>query len=310
MQTPTRSFAWRLMQRTALLGVLCTFATPASAQRAIIGFDEPEEGDKDEKSEKDAKGKKGDSDAKRDRQNDAKAADEAARKERAARKKAKEEAAAKAAEAKRLAAEAEAKAEEEAERAAEEAAKKKAEAERLAREKAAAEAEAERKAAEQAMLEASAVSRQYVRKSGRIAARLFVEPGRVETGRVTELRFRLVETLKKADPRYGNNRPVKAANLVAEVELPKKGRKAQEPVRYAVHKLPEAGVFGIHHTFTHEGAFAVTIRGETSAGTPVALSLPVHVGAWPPPDFPAEETAAIGKKGKRSKKSRKRRLLD
>lgn len=129
--------------------------------------------------------------------------------------------------------------------------------------------------------------RRLTREDGKLRASIALEPGGPEPNRVLEVRIDLAERLKVADPRFGELKPLKGMRLIATVKEPTTGK----PVvyRYRVHALAAPGVYGFHHTPRLGGEHLVELVGETPKGAAFQVQFPVHVGAWPPPDFDEEE---------------------
>ena len=61
--------------------------------------------------------------------------------------------------------------------------------------------------------------------------------------------------------------------------------------RYAVHSLGAPGLYGFHMTPPKDGVLQVQLTGDVGDRT-LDVSFPVHVGAWPPPDFDDEDKRA------------------
>lgn len=260
-------------------GLACAVALPAHAQRRIIGVEERKEGHKEDKEEK----KEGEGDAKKDSAADKKkkAAEEKARKKREAEEKKKAEEAERKRKAKEAAEEAARKAAEEAERKKKEAVERKKE-------------EAERKEKERleknraARLKSAKKTRRYSREDDELVAGATMTPGKPTKSKVLELRFDLGKQLEVAHPKYGDRMPLKGWSVVATVQEPATGKGEAKTWSYAVHPLRAPGSYGFHHTPRIDGEHTVSIeasRGDDS----MSFTVPVHVGAWPPPDFEEEE---------------------
>jgi hypothetical protein len=193
-------------------------------------------------------------------------------------------------------------AEEAAEKAAEEAAAKKSEADKkAAAEKAAAE-EKRRKDTRDSRLAAAKKIRGLVRTAGSTGLGLAIEPGMPVANEVTELRLRVTKKLDVADPRFGDLQPMENLALVATVE-DATGKKDAWKRSYVLHALDAPGKYGFHVTLPKDGAYRVSIDGNVD-GNKVAVTYPLHVGVWPPPDFDEEEKKAQEAAGEASKGGR------
>lgn len=274
----------KLSLRVLSVGLVLSLVAPAaSAQRRIIGEEPPAapEEKAEEKPDDKAPGKDGAASKKGDAKKDA-AAEEKQKKAEAAREKAEAEA-----EEKRRAKEA---AEEAAQKAADEAERKK----RAAAEQKKRDAEEREKARLEAnkagRLKAAKKTRLLTRESGPVVVGLALEPGKVDADKLMELRLEVNERLEAEDPRYGRRKPLKNLQLTAVVEEPAKGKGPGKTYRYKVQPLKAPGSYGVHHTPRLEGEHTVRIEGVSKDGErDVSFSFPVHVGAWPPPDFDEEE---------------------
>jgi hypothetical protein len=124
-----------------------------------------------------------------------------------------------------------------------------------------------------------------------------VTPGAVKAGEVVEVTFDVAERLKVASARFGSTEPLAGVRAVAEVSPPPTGKNDEPVRRYRVHALQQPGAYGFHFTPASDGEYTVKVTGTTKAKTPFALTIPVHAGVWPPPDFDTEElnnkTAAL-----------------
>ena len=71
--------------------------------------------------------------------------------------------------------------------------------------------------------------------------------------------------------------------------------KGGPPQRYVLHPLGAPGRYGFHLTVPKNGQIQVGVEGDVK-GKSLALNIPLHIGAWPPPDFDDEEknNAATG----------------
>lgn len=261
------------LAHAAALGLAALLLSPgASAQRRIIGAEQP--AGADEKQEESAPA-----------DDEAKAKAEAEKKKRAeeARKKADAEA-----EAKRRAKEA---AEEAAQKAADEAERKKREAAEKKQREAVEREKARLEANRAGRLKAARKSRLYTREDGSVVVGISLEPGKADPDKVMEVRFEVNERLTVAHPRFGNRMPLKDLLLTATVEEPAKGKGAGKRYVYVVQPLRAPGSYGLHHTPRLEGEHTIQIEGKSKDGKKsVRFSFPVHVGVWPPPDFDDEET--------------------
>lgn len=103
------------------------------------------------------------------------------------------------------------------------------------------------------------------------------------------MRVDVAERLKIADPRFGELKPLQGLRLIATVREPSTGGGSPVEHRYVVHGLRAPGAYGFHHTPRMDGEHTVRIDGQTAKGEPFSFEFPLHVGAWPPPDFDEEE---------------------
>ena len=81
----------------------------------------------------------------------------------------------------------------------------------------------------------------------------------------------------------------KLKSAVATVTASKKRKRGGE--KYKLHRISRAGTYGFHYTPTMGGTYNVEIKGTTPKGIEIVFDIPLYVGTWPPPDFPAEEEA-------------------
>jgi hypothetical protein len=58
--------------------------------------------------------------------------------------------------------------------------------------------------------------------------------------------------------------------------------------RYAVHSLGAPGRYGFHFTPGNDGVVQVQLSGEVGERR-LNVTIPLHVGVWPPPDFEDED---------------------
>ena len=58
--------------------------------------------------------------------------------------------------------------------------------------------------------------------------------------------------------------------------------------RFAVHSLGAPGRYGFHFTPTNDGVVQVQLSGEVGERR-LNVTIPLHVGVWPPPDFEDED---------------------
>lgn len=279
------------MKKTAAfalaLALGCLPATGSLAQRRVIGA-EPSEPAKPEaapeSSEKSEK-KKGSDEA-----SQKKAAADAERKRAEAERKRKAKAAA----------------EEAAQKAAEEAdAKAKAEAERKAKQAAARE---EKKRADElaVKLKNAKKQRRFSRQDGKSLVGLVLEPGHPEAGKLSELRLEAVEKLDVPHPKFGDRRPLDQYDIVATIEEPSTGKGEPKAWRYLVHDLRAPGSYGLHHTPRLEGEHTVRVEGRAKNGEgSFSITLPLHVGTWPPPDLDEEEQRNARERGGRAAGTRR-----
>jgi len=199
---------------------------------------------------------------------------------------------------------------------AEEARRKKEEAEKRAKLK----AESKKKAAADKRhrneLKAARSERVLIRTEGKVRMRIVLRPGAPEIKAVEEVRIDLAEKLDAPDPTYGEFRPISGANLVATVsyvdalaEEPtatKRGKgkskvvpEVPQPLRYRVHALEDAGVYGFHTTLLTTGKYQVTLAGKAADGRAVSGSFDLYPGVWPPPDWEQERRKAAATSGRR-----------
>ena len=81
----------------------------------------------------------------------------------------------------------------------------------------------------------------------------------------------------------------KLKNAVATVTTARKKKRGGE--RYKLHRISRAGTYGFHYTPTMNGTYNVELKGTKKDGVELIFDIPLYVGTWPPPDFPAEEEA-------------------
>jgi hypothetical protein len=295
-----------LITTTGLVLTLTLLGSPAAAQRKIIGQEEtaPEEkpaeekpgsGDGQNSPKKQGKGKTAPADeakakadaeakAKADAETKAKADAEAAAAEKQRAKEASDAAAKKAAE---EAEEQRRLAEEAKKRAAEEREKERLEANKAAR------------------LKAAKKTRVYTRSDGKILVSVALTPGHVTHDAVMEMRLEVSEQLDVADPKYGDRKPLSSLDVTATVTEPVQRKGAPKRYRYVVHPLRAPGSYGLHHTPRLAGEHAVKVEGTSRSGRSFTISVPVHVDAWPPPDFDEEEAKNASARTGRASGSRR-----
>ena len=279
--------------------LLTSIATPSLAQRSVAGDDDDDDDDDDGKKADDKKAddKKADDKKADDKKADGKKADD----KKADGKKADDKAVKKpvgdvldeTAEDKKKR-----KAEDDARRKADDAAaaadKKKADDKaRLADEKSAADEKRRIDTREQRLVSARRV-RPLLREAGDIRIQVAVEPGAVVKAKLVEIRLDLGKKLEVADPKFGTREPLRNLDLTATV-TESTGKKDSSRV-YAVHSLGAPGRYGFHITPPKDGELQVQITGDAD-GRSLDVSFPLHVGAWPPPDFDDEDKALVERKG-------------
>lgn len=278
--------------------VLClSLGLSAQAQRRPIGAEgqaaEVPDGDTKQGSKQDDTKKKADAEAKK------KAA--AAKAEAAERKIIEEE--------KKRAA-----AEKAAQKAAEEKKRKKAEAEAKKKAQKEAKKKSDQDKRKKAALKAARSERMILRSIDNIRVRISLTPGAPEIKAVEEIKLDIAEKLKIPDPTFGEYKPIAGAQLVATVsfveqavEKPKarKSKKAKmaavvtEPIRYRVHHLGDAGLYGFHTTLLTAGSYVVKIEGKDKQGRSLNTSFELHPGVWPPPDWESENKKATESSSRR-----------
>jgi len=284
-----------------------TLAAPSAlAQRTIVGGDDDEDDDgaprqappppekKDEKKDdkKDEKGAK--KDDKKDAKKDDKKADDKAKADGKGKKgdKAKDDkkgpvdvladtdedkARQKAEDEARKKAEASASAED----------KKKAEAQRKLQEEKAAAEEKRRQASRADRLASAKRERAFRRTDGdEFVVIAEVAPGEVKKGKLVEMKLEIFKPLDVPDPKFGSRMPWRNLNLTATVVEPT-GKKDAKTV-YAIHSMGAPGRYGVHFTPGRDGVIQVQITGEAGDRS-VNVTIPLHVGVWPPPDFEEED---------------------
>ncbi len=177
------------------------------------------------------------------------------------------------------------------EKAAEEAEAKKAAAAQKALDDKKAADDKRRKETRDQRLAAAKKLRTLIRTQGTTGLGLAIEPGLPVANDVTELRVVVTKKLEVADPRFGTLQPMEGLQLTATVE-DTTGKKDGWKRRYTLHQLDAPGRYGFHVTVPKDGAYKITVDGNVD-GNQVGVSYPMHVGAWPPPDFDEEEKKAL-----------------
>jgi len=179
-------------------------------------------------------------------------------------------------------------------------------------------AEAKKKAAvekrHRAELKAARAERVLARTVGKVRMRFTLRPGAPEVKAVEEVRIDLAEKLEVADPRFGDHKPLSGANLIATVtyldaveEKPAASKKrkreaapaAPTPLRYRVHSLDDAGVYGFHTTMLVAGKYQVKIEGKDAEGRALEADFELYPGVWPPPDWEQERKRSDAASGRR-----------
>lgn len=164
-----------------------------------------------------------------------------------------------------------------------------------------------------AELKAARTERVLLRTSGPIRLRVMLRPGAPEVKAVEEVRIDLAEKLEVPDPTFGEYKPLTNANMVATVayvdaleEAPATGKKrgqaapdVPEPLRYRVHPLEDAGVYGFHTTMLAPGKYEVKLEGKDAKGRALEGSFHLYPGLWPPPDWDQERSKADAASGRR-----------
>ncbi|MBN2359568.1 MAG: hypothetical protein JXR83_08930 [Deltaproteobacteria bacterium] len=205
-------------------------------------------------------------------------------------------------------------AEEAARKAAAEAARKKAEAEARKQKAAADKKKAEDEKRRREELNAGRAERVLVRTADSVRLRISLRPGAPEIKAVEEVRLDVAEVLKVPDPSFGEFKPITDADLVATVSFveppavdkpePKKAKGAQPPpppppVRYRLHALYDAGVYGFHVTLLQPGQYRIEIEGKDAKGRQIGGSFDLYPGVWPPPDWDSEKARTNEGTGRR-----------
>jgi hypothetical protein len=277
------------------LALQAALAVPAAAQREIVGADDeeddgpprgtlppPAEAKDDKKKNDDQKGKKADD--KKGKKADDKMADD--KKVDDKKKAAPVDVLADTEEDK-----AKRKAEDDARRKADEAAsaedRKRAEEKKRLLEQKKLDEEKRLQATKADRLAAAKKRRTYRRTEGsEVVVLADVEPGAVVKGGLVEMRLEVFKPLDVADPRFGAREPYRNLKLVATVIEPT-GKK-EMTTRYAVHSLGAPGRYGFHFTPGNDGVVQVQLTGEVGERR-INMTIPLHVGVWPPPDFEDED---------------------
>jgi hypothetical protein len=172
--------------------------------------------------------------------------------------------------------------------AAEEAAKAEAERVRLEAEKKAM-AEQRRAQTRDQRLSSARKFRVLQRAEGPYRASVVLEPGAPGAGTVLEVRLEIGRALAVPDPKFGNREPLKNLSLLATL-VDQSGKKG-ESKQFVVHPLGAPGLYGFHWTPPQDGVFQMKLAGDVGDRA-IEISVPIHVGVWPPPDFDEEEKKA------------------
>lgn len=95
----------------------------------------------------------------------------------------------------------------------------------------------------------------YRKKVDKVSVTLRVRPARPMPGKTTTLVFEIVKHLAVPDPALGDRVPLEKAVLFADV-----GRDGGPTVRYRLHALSDAGVYGIHLTGAEAGPYRIALE--------------------------------------------------
>ena len=136
----------------------------------------------------------------------------------------------------------------------------------------------------------------YRKKVDKTSVTLRVRPAKPVPGKTTTLMFEVVRHLTVPDPALGDRVPLENAILFATVG--KDG--AGAPVRYRLHALSDAGLYGIHVTATEAGPYRIALeqRLENAEIGDKALSTEFVLGIGQDTAMQAAEEEAAVKTGR------------
>lgn len=151
-----------------------------------------------------------------------------------------------------------------------------------------------------ANLEAARAARRFMREKDQVLFTVRLTPGAITQDKLTTLEMEIAHHLEEADPDFGDYKPMEGAAFIAVLTHtaapPPKDPKAPPtplaaPLTYAVHPMEDPGKYGFHVTVPAAGVWQLKVTGPgvKEDGKPVEVTIPLHVGVWPPPDFDAEE---------------------
>ncbi|MGC4115932.1 MAG: hypothetical protein QM765_15365 [Myxococcales bacterium] len=95
----------------------------------------------------------------------------------------------------------------------------------------------------------------YRKKIDKMSVTLRVRPAKPVPGKTTTLVFEVVKHLAVPDPALGDRVPLEKAILFADV-----GKDGGAMVRYRLHPLSDAGVYGIHLTAAEAGPYRIALE--------------------------------------------------
>lgn len=122
-------------------------------------------------------------------------------------------------------------------------------------------------------------NRNWTVKSGRFAVTFATTPGIPEPDQVAEVLILAGMVPEHADPRFGQNQPLKDARILIHLTDPK-----GETESYLAHPIPRAaGRYGIHFTPKHAGLYQLQLKGKTAKGQAVEAKMTLPVAVWPLP---------------------------
>jgi hypothetical protein len=137
----------------------------------------------------------------------------------------------------------------------------------------------------------------YRKKIDKMSVTLRVRPAKPMPGKTTTLVFEVVKQLTIPDPALGDRVPLEKAILFADV-----GKDGAATVRYRLHPLSDAGLYGTHLTATEAGPYRIGLEQRLEnaeiGDKPLTAEFVLGIGQDTPMQAAEEETAVKTGRGR------------
>jgi hypothetical protein len=137
----------------------------------------------------------------------------------------------------------------------------------------------------------------YRKKLDKTVVTLHVRPAKPVPGRTTTLLFEVVKVLAVPDPALGDRVPLENAVLFATI-----GREGGPQVRFRLHAMPDAGVYGVHFAGAEAGVYRLLLEQRLENAEigekPLTTDFSLGVGQDTPMQAADDESAVKAGRGR------------